>query len=226
MTRLRSRALVTEFRALFGGGTLSGLGEGELLDRFIAGRDEAAFEELVARHGPMVLAVCRRWLDDPRDAEDAFQATFLVLVRKAGGLRDRGSVGPWLYGVAHRVARHARLARIRREVRTSRCFAHRRDEPARPGVPDPSDEVAGRDVLAAVEAEILRLPSKQQAAAVLCLVRGMTHEAAAQALGWPLGTLKTRVADARATLARGSLAAGWRPRHWPHWPASTRSAST
>ncbi len=105
MTKLRSRSLVTQFHTLFADGTLSGLGEGELLERFVGLRDEAAFAELVARHGPMVLAVCRRWLDDPHDVEDAFQATFLVLVRKAGGLRDRQSVAQWLYGVSHRVAR-------------------------------------------------------------------------------------------------------------------------
>ncbi len=117
MTMLRSRSLATQFRALFTGGTLSGLGEGELLDRFVGRRDESAFEELIARHGPMVLAVCRRWLDDPEDVEDAFQATFLVLIRKAGGLRDRQSVAQWLYGVSHRVARHARSASIRNRER-------------------------------------------------------------------------------------------------------------
>ncbi len=202
MTRLRSRTLANQFHALFGGGTLSGLGEGELLDRFIAARDESAFAELVARHGPMVLAVCRRLLHDPTDVDDAFQATFLVLIRKAGGLRDRNALAPWLYGVAHRVARHARAANARRRASTARLLEHRNASPDATVASDPADELARRETLALVDSEILRLPPKQQAAAVLCLVQGMTHEAAAQALGWPLGTLKTRVADARATLSR------------------------
>jgi Sigma-70 region 2 len=81
MTRLRSRSVLGELRGLLSAGTLTGLSEGQLLERFIADRDEAAFEELIARHGPMVLGICRRWLDDPHDVEDAFQATFLVLMR-------------------------------------------------------------------------------------------------------------------------------------------------
>ena len=176
MTKLRSPSLVTQFRALFAGGTLSGLGEGELLERFVGHRDEAAFAELVARHGPMVLAVCRRWLDDPHDVEDAFQATFLVLVRKAGGLRDRQSVAQWLYGVSHRVARRARAAAGRRREREMGMVARRREEVG----PDPADELARREVLAMVHDELARLPEKQQAAAVLCLVQGLSHEAAAR----------------------------------------------
>lgn len=200
MTRLRSRSLVSQFRTLFTGGTLAGLGEGELLDRFIGARDEPAFEELVARHGSMVLAVCRRWLADPEDVEDAFQAAFLVLVRKAGSLHDRQSVGPWLYGVSHRVARQARASELRRKEREMRIVEHRAHSSPSAGQ-DPSDELAGREFIGAVEAEILRLPEKHRSAAVLCLVQGQSHEAAARALGWPLGTLKTRIAEARATLA-------------------------
>src|SRR5437868_5655112 len=81
-------------------GTVTGVGEGQLLERFVTGRDEVAFEALVARHGPMVLGVCRRLLRDPMDVEDAFQATFLVLVRRAAAIRRRESLSPWLYGVA------------------------------------------------------------------------------------------------------------------------------
>ncbi len=202
MTRLRSRALANQFHALFGGGTLSGLGEGELLDRFIAARDESAFAELVARHGPMVLAVCRRLLHDPTDVDDAFQATFLVLIRKASGLRDQNALAPWLYGVAHRVARHARAANAHRRARAARLSDQRCKSLGTTVASDPADELARRETRTLIETEILRLPPKQQAAAVLCLVQGMTHEAAAQALGWPLGTLKTRVADARETLSR------------------------
>ena len=93
---------------LYRDGTLSGLGDGQLLERYLTRGDEAAFEALVNLHGPMVLGLCRRVLRDPRDIEDAFQATFLILVRKAPTIRDRGLLSNWLYGVAYRVARRAR----------------------------------------------------------------------------------------------------------------------
>src|SRR5438552_1969038 len=100
----QSSAIVRQVQRLFGAGSVAGLGEGQLLERFIKNRDESAFEAIMARHGPMVLGVCRRVLHDPRDAEDAFQVTFLILVKKAGGIREREQLGPWLYGVAQRVA--------------------------------------------------------------------------------------------------------------------------
>src|SRR5262249_2255067 len=117
MTRLESANLVRDFGTLFGTGTLAALDDGQLLERFITRRDEVAFEELVARHGPVVLGICRRWLDDPSDIEDAFQATFLILVRKAAALRDRNALSSWLYGVALRVVRRARANAVRRRVR-------------------------------------------------------------------------------------------------------------
>src|SRR5260370_28169222 len=101
---------------LYQEGTLAGLGDGQLLERYLTRRDEAAFEALVNLHGPMVLGLCRRMLRDPRDIEDAFQATFLVLVRKAPAIRDRDLLSNWLYGVAYRVARRARTNTIRRRV--------------------------------------------------------------------------------------------------------------
>src|SRR5438876_10935451 len=102
---------------LFREGTLGGLGDGQLLERYLTRRDETAFEALVDLHGPMVLGLCRRMLRDPRDIEDAFQATFLVLVRKAPAIRDRGLLSNWLYGVAYRVARRARTQTLRRRSR-------------------------------------------------------------------------------------------------------------
>ena len=99
---------------LFTSGGVSGLSEGQLLDRFVTRRDEAAFEALVVRHGPMVLGVCRQLLRDPNDVDDAFQATFLVLVRKAGTLRRQDLLGNWLYGVAYRVSHRARTTAARR----------------------------------------------------------------------------------------------------------------
>ena len=109
--------VLRQIQGLFSRGTLAGMGEGELLERFAVHRDEAAFETIVARHGPMVLAVCRRLLRDPHAVEDAFQATFLVLVNKAAGLRDGAALGPWLYGVAYRVAARARSGAVRRGIR-------------------------------------------------------------------------------------------------------------
>src|ERR1700728_4405451 len=107
MTRLRGAstgALFSQLERLFRQGTAIGSSEGELLERFVAEGDEAAFEALIARHGRMVLGVCRLLLHDPNDVDDAFQATFLVLVRKASTLRRTDLLGNWLYGVAHRVA--------------------------------------------------------------------------------------------------------------------------
>ena len=215
MTKLRSRSLATHFRSLFTGGTLTGLGEGELLDRFISRRDEAAFEELVARHGPMVLAVCRRWLDDPHDLEDAFQATFLILVRKAKALRNREALAPWLHGVSHRVARRAGAAIRRRRERESRAITEPSITTPASTTMNPQDELARREVLALVDDEILRLPEKQRAAAVLCLVQGLSHEAAARALGWPLGTFKSRVAGRPRDPSAAWLGEDWHRRQWP-----------
>src|SRR5262245_1029724 len=115
-----SGMFLRQIHALFHRGTFSGLSDRELLDRFLARRDEVselAFAALVERHGPMVLGVCRRFLVDPHEAEDAFQATFLVLVRKAGSIRVEGSVGRWLFGVATRVASRARADARRRRGR-------------------------------------------------------------------------------------------------------------
>src|SRR5436309_3119351 len=100
-----SRAALRHIRTLFSLGAAGQMSDAQLLERFSANRDEAAFEELVGRHGPMVLGICRRVLSDPHDADDAFQATFLVLVRKAGSLARRDLLGNWLYGVAYRTAK-------------------------------------------------------------------------------------------------------------------------
>src|SRR5271166_3661756 len=113
------RGVVHQLEQLFGHGTVTGLSESQLLDRFTTARDEAAFEALVELHGPMVLGVCRQFLRDPNDVDDAFQATFLVLVRKAGSLRQKNLLGNWLYGVACRVALRSRTVGIRRQMRLS-----------------------------------------------------------------------------------------------------------
>jgi RNA polymerase sigma factor (sigma-70 family) len=164
----------------------------DLLERFTAGRDEAAFTELVHRHGPLVLGVCRRLLRDPNDADDAFQATFLVLARKAGSISNRESVGGWLYQVAHNTAlkaRHSAAARRRRERRMG----------TRPPA-DALDEVTGRELLAVLDEELARLPKQLRAPLVLCHLEGRTRDEAARELGWSLGTLKRRLEQGRASL--------------------------
>src|SRR3954465_1996496 len=109
-------AALRQISHLFGDGVVTGLSDAQLLERFAAGRDAAAFEALVARHGPMVLSVCRGILKDPNDAEDAFQATFLILVKKSGTFRGHVALGGWLYLVAHRVALRANAAAARRRA--------------------------------------------------------------------------------------------------------------
>jgi RNA polymerase sigma factor (sigma-70 family) len=176
--------------------------DGELLERFIAARDGSAFEELVARHGPMVLGVCRHVLIDRHDAEDAFQATFLVLARQAGTIRDRRVLGAWLHGVAYRLALRAKLDAARRRM-------HER-QVADMAAAGPWDELAWQELRLALHEEVQRLPEKYRAPIVLCYLEGQSHEAAAAHLDWPIGTVKGRLARARdllqARLGRRELA--------------------
>src|SRR5947208_6711758 len=158
-----------------------------------AGRPgDAPFAELVRRHGPMVWAVCRQSLPDAADAEDAFQAAFLALVRSAGAVRDPAAVGGWLHGVAVRVARQARRAAARRTQRERKAA---RPEPDRP-VPD----AAWDALLAAVHEEVDRLPGPLRTAFVLCDLQGVRQPDAAERLGWKPGTLTGRLARARRVL--------------------------
>jgi RNA polymerase sigma factor (sigma-70 family) len=188
--------VLRQIHRLFERGTSSGLSEWQLLDRYARRRDEAAFEALVARHGPMVLGVCRRVLDDPHAVEDAFQATFLVLVRKAGTLGQRDALGQWLYGVACRVALHARCASVRRR---SRELPVDRVEIATSG-----DEPGQGELASILDEELCRLPAKYRAPIVLCHLEGLTHEEAALRLQWPIGSVKGRLARAK-DLLRGRL---------------------
>jgi RNA polymerase sigma factor (sigma-70 family) len=190
-------AVQRHLRTLFNVGTYGALTDGQLLDRFAAGGDEAAelaFAALVERHGPMVLRVCRSVLRDEHEAQDAFQATFLVLVRRRGSIWVGDSLGPWLHGVARRVASAARSAATRRR-------RHERKAAERAG-PD-GFESGGEDQRAleqALHEEIGRLPERYRAPVVHCLLEGLTHEQAAQSLGWPLGTVKSRLAQGRERL--------------------------
>ncbi len=186
-------AVLRQVHRLFQGGAVSGLTEGQLLDRFVADRDEVAFGAIVARHGSMVLGVCRGVLVDPDDVEDAFQATFLILVRKARGLRDRDRLAPWLYGVARKVALRARADASRRRAR-ERSVAG-----PDPGAAATSDSDL-RELQAMVREEVDRLPGNDRMAVVLCYLDGLTHQEAADRLGWPVGTVKGRLARARDRL--------------------------
>jgi RNA polymerase sigma factor (sigma-70 family) len=174
-----------------------GLTDGELLGHFVVHRDGAAFEALVRRHGPMVQGVCRRLLNCRHDAEDAFQATFLVLVRKAASVVPRELVGNWLYGVAYRTALEARATRQRRRSKETQ---------AREGVMadarDVVEESANRELRQALDRELARLPDRYRAAIVLCDLEGRTRKEAAKLLGWPEGTVATRQTRARRLLAR------------------------
>jgi RNA polymerase sigma factor (sigma-70 family) len=165
--------------------------DGQLLEGFAQRREEAAFETLVERHGPMVLGVCRRVLHQTHDAEDAFQATFLALARKADSIKTE-SVGGWLYRVAYRLA-------IRLKARAARLTAEELPTVPLPGS-EPLVQAAWRELCAVLDEELGRLPAKFRAPLVLCYLRGNTHEEAAEELGWPLGTVRSRLARARELL--------------------------
>ena len=186
-------AVGRQIERVFAGGGLSGLSEGQLLERFVTRKDDAAFEALVARHGPMVVGVCRKLLRDSNDVDDAFQATFLVLVRKAGSLRRRELLGNWLYGVAFKVASRARSVAIKRQTTETSSDAIESLAFARSG-----DEAVGSDE--GLHEELHRLPEKYRAPLVLCYLEGLTHEQAADQLSWPVGTVKGRLSRARDLL--------------------------
>src|SRR5262245_13931099 len=167
-------------------------GDADLLEAFLTEHEEVAFEALVRRHGPMVLGVCRRILGNEADAEDAFQATFLVLARKAGSVRPRGMVGNWLYGVAHNTARNAKAMNLRRRKKERECAT-------RTWAAAPQEAWAELAVL--LDQELPALPDKYRTPIVLCDLEGQTIREAAGQLGWPQGTVATRLTRGRALLA-------------------------
>jgi RNA polymerase sigma factor (sigma-70 family) len=172
----------------------AGLGDSELLRRYLAGGDEAAFEALVRRHGTMVLAVCRRVLKNCHDAEDAFQATFLVLVRKAASIVKRETVGGWLYGVAYKTALKAKVGNYERRIKERRAGSMRTVEVG--------DEDASAEMRPLIDKELNRLPDKYRVLILLCDLGGKTRKEAAWQLGWPEGTVSGRLARARILLAK------------------------
>lgn len=198
MTRGRT-GVIRQLQSLYDSGTIGRLSDAELLDRFSprhGDASEVAFTTIVERHGPMVLGVCGRILRDSHRAQDAFQATFLVLARRADSLRLEGSLGPWLHGVAVRVARRTRVSALRYE---SREISLSIDVESGEDI-DP-DQFELRAVL---DQELDGLPANYRAALVLCHLEGLSHEQAARQLGWPVGTLRSRLARGRDRL-RGRL---------------------
>jgi C-terminal peptidase prc len=190
MSQGHLRVVVRHLRRLAG----DGAGEPtdrELLERFAARRDEAAFAALMERHGPMVFGVCRRALRHRQDAEDAFQATFLVLARKAGSAGWRDSVHNWLYEVASRLVAEARVKAARRRRHEEQAGRERTE--ARP-------DHAGRELAALIDEELLRLPARFRTPLLLCYLEGLTSDQAARQLGWSLRTLQRRLAQGRDLL--------------------------
>jgi RNA polymerase sigma factor (sigma-70 family) len=165
----------------------------QLLEAFVTRRDEVAFEMLLQRHGPMVMGVCRRLLRDCHDAEDAFQATFLVLVRKARSISTPALLGNWLYGVAYRTALEAKRASARRKAKERQAGMARIEA---------GEHQKSLDWRPLLDQELSRLPLKYRCPVVLCDLEGKTHGEAAQLLGCPVGTVGSRLARARARLAK------------------------
>lgn len=199
----RDRTVDQHLRVLFNFGAIRELSDGQLLERFATDRGEAAelaFATLIERHGPMVWRVCRGVLGDPDDSQDAFQATFLVLIQKARGLWVRDSIGPWLHQVAFRTASCARVSAARRR-RLERGAA----------VPVISPQRNDFDFAGPLHEELARLPDRLRAAVVLCDLEGRSHEQAARQLGWPIGTVKSRLARGRDRLRARLLRRGLAP---------------
>jgi RNA polymerase sigma factor (sigma-70 family) len=203
---------------LFDDGTTVALADGVLIERFAQRRDEAAFAALVERHGPMVLRVCRAALRDEHEAHDAFQAAFLVLVRRARTLWVRETVGPWLHGVAWRVASRARAAGVRR-----RRLERRAAEMVTRTV---AEGPATNDIEATLHAEIHRLSDRFRAVVVLCDLEGLSTDEAAHRLGIPVGTARSRLARGRDRLRSRLIRLGIAPAAITAITSQTASAAS
>jgi RNA polymerase sigma factor (sigma-70 family) len=191
MTAANLNRVVRHLRSILETQEVAGLRDGELLQCYVQKRDEAAFATLVRRHGPMVMGVCRRVLHNLHDAEDAFQATFLVLVRKASSLLSPNTVGNWLYGVAYRTAREAKRTAMRRREKEA-AMVHRNQI---------ADDIWA-DLRPVLDQELDQLPDKYRAVVVLCDLEGRTRKETARHLGWPEGTVAGRLARGRVLLAK------------------------
>jgi len=186
------RHVVQNIRRWVGEDGAGALSDRDLLRQYLTSKDEAAFAALVKRHGPMVLGICQRMLRHAQDAEDAFQATFLVLARKAGAIRKQDSVGGWLYSVAFRVAKKLQATAARRRAR---------EHPLRDGPhAASSDDLSWREVQGVLGEELNRLGDKYRAPLLLCYLQGKTRDEAAGQLGWDLNVLRGRLERGRALL--------------------------
>jgi RNA polymerase sigma factor (sigma-70 family) len=186
--------VLRHLRALIGRQTAAAHADGVLLDRFLADRDEDAFATLLQRHGPLVWSVCRRVLGDGPDAEDAFQAAFLVLVRRARTLDRTQPLGPWLFGVAQKIAVRAKSDAARRHTREQQGFNM--------ALLDHATEQTWNDLRPVLDEELAKLPEKYRAPLVLCDLQGKTHEQAALELGWPVGSMSRRLSRGRELLRK------------------------
>jgi RNA polymerase sigma factor (sigma-70 family) len=187
--------VLRQLRGLIDTQATEAITDGQLLRRFTRGGDEMAFAALLRRHGPMVLAVGRRVLGHVEDAEDVLQATFMLLARKAASIRQEAALGGWLHAVAFRLAVKAKgQAKMRqeREIRAGRAATRQQGEPGL--------DTAWRELLAVLDEEVGRLPRKYREPLVLCYLGGKTQEAARRQLGCPLGTVRSRLAQARKLL--------------------------
>lgn len=205
MKRVGGRNL-PQLRELYSVGAIAGLTDGQLLERFTTASGESAelaFAALVERHGAMVLGVCRAILRDEHSASDAFQATFVVLLRKARSLWVKDSLGPWLYNVAHRASEKARTAAARRRFHEKRA-AERQDA-------EFSSELGQDDVAGVVYAELARLPEHYRTPIVLCDLEGRTHEEASRHIGCAIGTVKSRLSRGRERLRTRLARRGFGP---------------
>ena len=219
MARTASSLILQLIRRVHRDPRVEGSADQDLLRRFVGERDEAAFETLLRRHGAMVLDVCRGVLGNEADVEDAFQATFLILARRAESIRKGASLACWLHGVAYRTALRARAdcaRRQRHEARTSpRCTTT-----------DP-DELTWREIRRVVHEELDRLPERHRAALVLCYLQGKTQDEAAVELGLPKGTLKGHLERGRSLLQARLVCRGLGPGvvlALAAWPAATKAA--
>jgi HlyD family secretion protein len=181
--------------------------DAQLLERFLRERDEAAFELLMWRHGPMVFGVCRRVLHHQQDAEDAFQATFLTLARKGASIGKRESLSGWLYMVAYRIALRARS----RSARRGQVEKPLDDLPIDPRSTDPADATAWHELRRLLDVELSQIPEKYRTAFILCHLEGKTCDEAAEHLGCPRGTVQSRVGRARERLRKRLALRGWLP---------------
>ena len=197
------RNVLYHLAGMTAGQTLAEATDSELLARFAGQRDQAAFALLLRRHGPMVLQVCRRLLRQTEDAEDVFQAAFLLLARKATSIRNPDAVGSWLYGVAYRLAIKARARRCRQQNHEIRAGLQRGPlEHSRDASTTPLAKAAWQQVQATLDESLWQLPEKYGAAFILCYLEGMSHEEAARRIGCPLATFRSRLIRGREKLRR------------------------